>query len=407
MLSGIGQGPRTVLVTGAAGSGVTTSAAALALVAARSGHKTLVLGAGGPARLSDVLGADVGDEPVEVEPGLYRHALGVGPWARSAWQIVKPALEAAIGDLGVDSSLLADVAGSPLAVSILHLAHLRACLSEGRWELIVLDAGDTSAAFDLLAAPERVRDLLERVLPVERRVERAVRAGAAGGLDPLLAGLPNVTAHVRDLQRLVDEGNITSVVVTSPQARPDAARDAIASLSLLGQDVAAVLVNQMVPAGGDDWQAEQSAAHARVVAGLADEFGSQHRTVRGLGQLVVRPDRQAADEVPFELASQLADLDLLQRRPTRGIRLERVGPGFELRFALAGVHAGDVDLRRRGDDLLISLGGADTAEVWTGHRGRVLRLPSVLRRCDAIGARLRDGEFVVTFRPDPRLWGNR
>jgi len=38
-----------------------------------------------------------------------------------------------------------------------------------------------------------------------------------------------------------------------------------------------------------------------------------------------------------------------------------------------------------------------------GHR-RVLALPSGLRRCLLVGARLTDGVLRVRFAPDPELW---
>jgi arsenite-transporting ATPase len=34
----------------------------------------------------------------------------------------------------------------------------------------------------------------------------------------------------------------------------------------------------------------------------------------------------------------------------------------------------------------------------------VLALPSALRRCSVVGARLADGRLVVRFEPDPVLW---
>jgi arsenite-transporting ATPase len=54
----------------------------------------------------------------------------------------------------------------------------------------------------------------------------------------------------------------------------------------------------------------------------------------------------------------------------------------------------DLDLGRRGDDLVVTVEG----------RHRVLALPSALRRCQVTGAQLRDGALSIRFEPDPALW---
>jgi arsenite-transporting ATPase len=61
---------------------------------------------------------------------------------------------------------------------------------------------------------------------------------------------------------------------------------------------------------------------------------------------------------------------------------------------LPGAERGDLDLLRRGDELVLGV---------AGHR-RAVSLPSALRRCTVAGAALRDGELTVRFAPDPSLW---
>ena len=68
--------------------------------------------------------------------------------------------------------------------------------------------------------------------------------------------------------------------------------------------------------------------------------------------------------------------------------------GYLLTLPLPLVTAAEVDLKRRDDELLVSV--AD-------HR-RVLSLPSVLRRCVVTGAVVRNATLRVRFVPDERLW---
>ena len=74
--------------------------------------------------------------------------------------------------------------------------------------------------------------------------------------------------------------------------------------------------------------------------------------------------------------------------------VERSGRDFVLRLPLPLVTAADVDLGRRGDELVVAVGE---------HR-RLLSLPAALRRCVITGATVRDGRLRVRFEPDERVW---
>jgi arsenite-transporting ATPase len=74
--------------------------------------------------------------------------------------------------------------------------------------------------------------------------------------------------------------------------------------------------------------------------------------------------------------------------------VDRDGAEYLLRLPLPFADRADVGLARAGDDLAVTVAGLR----------RLLPLPSGLRRCQALGAQLRDGELRVRFRPDPKLW---
>ena len=61
---------------------------------------------------------------------------------------------------------------------------------------------------------------------------------------------------------------------------------------------------------------------------------------------------------------------------------------------LPGAIRDDLDLIRRGDELVVA----------AGRFRRIVALPSVLRRCTVEGAGLREGELRIRFAPDPDLW---
>jgi arsenite-transporting ATPase len=86
--------------------------------------------------------------------------------------------------------------------------------------------------------------------------------------------------------------------------------------------------------------------------------------------------------------------DVLMPAPAQGMTVRPVDGGYLLTLPLPLVTASEVDLKRRDDELLVSV--AD-------HR-RVLSLPSVLRRCVVTGAVVRNATLRVRFVPDEKVW---
>jgi arsenite-transporting ATPase len=74
--------------------------------------------------------------------------------------------------------------------------------------------------------------------------------------------------------------------------------------------------------------------------------------------------------------------------------VERSGEEFVLELRLPLADRKDVDLARRGDELVVTVGPSR----------RYLSLPSALRRCVVVGASLRHGRLRIRFEPDPALW---
>ena len=78
------------------------------------------------------------------------------------------------------------------------------------------------------------------------------------------------------------------------------------------------------------------------------------------------------------------------------MRVEADGDEFVLTLPLPLVSAGEVDLARREDDLVIEV----------GDQRRVVTLPSVLRRCIVQNAAVGNGELRVRFERDEELWAS-
>jgi arsenite-transporting ATPase len=196
---------------------------------------------------------------------------------------------------------------------------------------------------------------------------------------------------VRDL--LTAPTTSVRLVLTPEEVVVAEARRTLTSLALYGYRVDGLIANRVLPesSSGDPW-----------VAGWVAAQGAQLASVRAdVAPLPVLVAPYASAE-PVGFAPLLAFASALygDADPTEVVStselvtVSRDADGFLLSLSLPLARLSDVDLARSGDELVVTVGG---------HR-RLLALPSALRRCVVMGARLVEGRLVVRFEPDPALW---
>ncbi len=390
---------RLLLFTGKGGVGKTTTAAATAVRAARLGTKTLVASTDASHSLGDALGVDVGPEPTEVEPGLFAQQISTVVRAQQHWRGIGEYLLAVLDHVGLDPLAAEELTTLPGAEEVLALLEVRDQLRAGPWDLVVLDCAPTAQTLRLLALPDALSAYVGRVLTPERRVARALRPVLGrGGVplpdDPVVDAIGRLQAELADVREVLGGATTSVRLVLTPEAVVVAeARRTLTSLALFGYVVDGVVANRVVPDGDDPWRAAWAAAQAAQLDDVRASFAPAPVRVSGFAQ---------AEPVGTEALAALADElyvgagdDWLEVGPhASGMRVERSGREFVLALSLPLAQRRDLDLSRRGDELVLTVGP---------HR-RVLALPSALRRCTVAGAALRDGELRIRFEPDPALW---
>jgi len=412
---------RVILFTGKGGVGKTTTAAATAVRAARSGVKTLVMSTDAAHSLGDALDVDLSGPaqrdsaeqarsgPVEVEPGLSALQISAPHSLDSSWRVVQDYLLSVLGTLGIDSVVAEELTSLPGADEIAALLELRAQVESGPWDLVVVDCAPTAETLRLLALPEALAWHLDRLLPAQRGLIRSLRpaAAAAAGV-PLPA--PEVLEvvwgwhrHLREVQRLLT-GHLTSVrlVLTPERVVIAESRRTWTSLSLYGFVVDAVVVNRVFPDAAEEagtgepdaWRSSWNAAQRTGLVEVRDSFAGLPVIVSPyLPREPIGPD--ALDELGLAQDPEGAYAgDLLTPVAHRGLTVTRTDEGFTLSLPLPLVSASDVGLQRRDDELLVAV---------QDHR-RVLTLPAALQRCVVKGASVREGQLRVRFVPNEEVW---
>ncbi|MET8751591.1 ArsA-related P-loop ATPase [Streptomyces sp. NPDC004667] len=377
--------PQTLLITGPGGAGRTTVAAATALAAVRGGRRVSLLSAEDPLR-----GAPAPE-------GLHLARIDSGEEFRTELAALQDRGAAFIGMLGGRPLGAEEITELPGAEQFSLLRALRRAASAPGADLVVVDMPPLHQALTTLALPAQLRRYLARLLPAERQAARALRPVLAQ-----LAGVPQPAQWLYEaaarwdeelaaVQAVVEAPTTAVRLVAEPGPAADAAlRTGVLGLALHELRVQDLVANRLVPRdSADPWVAGIAAAQRSFLDGwepVVPVVAAAH-----LGRDPWGPD----DLAP------LASADGMAPAPGAG---DGTGWSVEDRLAEDGIlvwavplpraRKGELDLVRRGDELLLAV----------GPYRRIVPLPSALRRCTVSGAALDDGVLRVRFTPDPRLW---
>ncbi|MEY9946994.1 ArsA family ATPase [Kitasatospora sp. GAS1066B] len=384
---------RTVLVTGDANA-VPVVAAATAAHAAGRGLRTLLLAADDPHRLVDeALAMRLGPVAQPVSQQLEAVRIDEQQAFRSAVAGLDGKLRAGFDLLGVEPLEDDELTALP---GTRQLALLRAVrVPADRYDLVVAAAPPPAELTAALALPEQLDRYLSRLLPEQRQAARALRpllaafAGVPMPADWLYSARAWVAGELAATRAVIESAH-TSVrlAVDAGSCSVPGLRRAAAGLALFGHRLDAVVAHRALPAAASDsadaWLAGQALAERGRLAGI------------GLGVPLLTADQRATDLAA--LADQLYGDGDGPESPARWPwtaedRLAEEGVLF-WRLAAPGAERADLELMRRGDELVVGL----------GPYRRILPLPGALRRCTVAGAALRDGELTLRFAPDPDLW---
>jgi arsenite/tail-anchored protein-transporting ATPase len=384
---------RVLLFTGKGGVGKSTLAAGTAALAAAAGSRTLVLSTDGAHSLADALDVDLPlSEPVEVSERLWVQQVDAQLRFEQSWADIQRYLLSVLAAAGLDPVAAEELTVVPGAEEVLALLELRLHAASGRWDVVVVDCAPTAETLRLLALPEALGWYIDRVLPVERRVVKALRpvltraAGVPMPGDTVFDAVVRLHAELDEVRELLTGPEASVRIVLTPESVVLAeARRSWTTLSLYGYRVDGVVANRVFPAeGADDWRAGWVVAQDAVLAEVEESFAglplwrSEYRRGEPVGVAALR-----------DLAAETyAGADPLVVSGGEGpfrVTSDRHGTVVHLALPLAG--RADVDLARNGDELVVTVGS---------YR-RLLTVPAGLARLRVAGARVEDCELQVRF----------
>ena len=395
---------RIILYLGKGGVGKTTTAAASALRCAQLGHRTLVVSTDIAHSLADSLNVPLTGEPTEIAPNLFAQEINVIEEVHKHWGEMQGFVGTLLRKQGMNKAIAEEMAIIPGMEEVVSLLHINKQATEGNFDRVIVDAAPTGETIRLLTMPESFKWYMGRISgwgdPTMRLAGALVRRFVPD--KDVFSALDKLVEDVKALQTVLTDPAITSYrVVLNPEKMvvKEGAR-AATYLSLFGYPVDAVIVNRILPGItsdglGNAWIAEPSddsylhhlqEIQVRYVGDIEREFYPLP---------ILRAGWYDREMVGMEALHELGTSLFAERDPGEVMfvgqtqQIVEDGEDFLLKLPLPNVELEKVTLKKRGDELFVSI----------GNFKRELLLPTVLAQRSASGAVFQGGVLVVRFPP--------
>jgi arsenite-transporting ATPase len=387
---------RIILYLGKGGVGKTTVAAATALRSAKLGYKTLVASTDIAHSLADSLDIPLTAIPTQIADNLWAQEISVVADIQNYWGTIQSFMSNMISGQGINNVVADELSAFPGMDEIVSLLHINKQAKERDFERVIIDAAPTGETIRLLTMPDTFRWYAGHVSKLESAVMMRVLKPFAGkllqGPSELLEAISNLDAATAELRTTLSNPEISSyrVVLQPEKMVMREAERAVSYLGLFNYPVDSVIINRILPESSADseFYRERRAIQAKYIEMIENNF-------RPLP--IWYAPYYSHEVVGFEALDRLAADCFGESDPGdifyRGIVQEIVDSGdgnYLLRLPIPFIAKEDVRLRKRGDELFITI----------GNFKREMILPAVLAKRRAGGGRLRDGFLEITFLPD-------
>lgn len=385
---------RIILYLGKGGVGKTTVAAATALRSAELGYKTLVASTDIAHSLADSLDTPLGDKPMQVADNLWAQEISVVADIYNYWDVLQGFVARTVQGAGLNRVVADELSAFPGMDEIVSLLHIDKQARERNFDRVIIDAAPTGETIRLLTMPDTFRWYVGHLSRFEQGAIRALKPFAGR----LLKGPAELMESVRQLDEAtgalrttLSNPDISSyrVVVQPEKMVVREAERAVSYLGLFGYPVDSVIINRvLLPSDdGGEFYRKQREIQAKYLEMIEANFAPLP---------LWQAPYYAEEVVGLKMLSRLAydcfqgedPCQIFYRGQLQEIE-EHADGACTLRLSLPFVTGSDVKLRKRGDELFITV----------GNFKREMILPMVLAKRRATGGQLVGGKLEIGFAP--------
>ncbi|MEM9773611.1 MAG: TRC40/GET3/ArsA family transport-energizing ATPase [Chloroflexota bacterium] len=383
---------RFILYLGKGGVGKTTTAAATALRSAQLGYKTLVASTDIAHSLADSLDMELDARPVQVTENLWAQEISAVADIHNYWDQLQEFSSNVIAGRGISKVVADELSAFPGMDEIVCLLHINKQAKEQNFDRIIIDAAPTGETIRLLTMPDTFSWYASHLSRFEKGAIRAIKPfagkilqGPAQILDAIYA-LQKGTEELREI--LSDPSKSSYRVVLTPEKMVmREAERALGYLGLFNYPVDLAVVNRVMAKDqtqGEFYQTKYQTQQKYLelinstFAPLPIKYAPYYaEEVVGLDALSQMAKDTFGDDDPSEIfySGKVQEI------------IEQEDGSYLLRIPIPFVESGNVKLRKRGDELFVTI----------GNFKREMILPAVLAKRKTGGGSLSDGILEITF----------
>lgn len=385
---------RIILYLGKGGVGKTTTAAATAVRSAALGYKTLIASTDIAHSLADSLDAELDSKPKQIADNLWAQEISVTADIHQHWDVLQNFVSGMVKGNGLNSVVADELSSFPGMDEIVSLLHINKQANEQNFDRLIIDAAPTGETIRLLTMPDTFRWYAGHLKSSKVRVAKAVSPIVGRWLKQptaLLEALSNLDEATGKLRQTLSNPEISSyrVVVNPEKMVVREAQRAVSYLGLFNYPVDAVVVNRVMAESANEgnFYQQKYEQQQKYIKYIQDSFKPL--------PLFYAP-YYAHEVVGQERLSQLATDTFAEADPAdvffKGKLqeiIEAENDTYILRIPLPFVTGDDVQLRKRGDELFLTV----------GNFKREMILPSVLAKRKTGRGKLSDGMLEIEFLP--------
>lgn len=246
---------RIILYTGKGGVGKTSMAAATACKIAKSGKKVMIISTDQAHSLSDAFDMKIQRDKTKVMDNLDAMEVDAIYEGEKSWGNLKDYIKEILtirGEGGIEVEELLIFPGFEELFSLFKILDI---YEEGKYDVLIVDCAPTGETLSLLKYPQRLSDLVSRVLPMKRKSVKV--AGPAFEKitkmpmpkDGVFDDIEYVMERMQALQDLMQNKEILSIrIVTTPEKIVilESKRN-FTCMYLYNYNVDAIIVNKIYP----------------------------------------------------------------------------------------------------------------------------------------------------------------
>lgn len=387
---------RIILYLGKGGVGKTTVAAATAVRSAQLGYKTLVASTDIAHSLADSLDVPLGAQPVQIADNLWAQEISVVADIHDNWGTLQSFVSDNITSKGISNVVADELSAFPGMDEIVSLLHINKQAKAQNFDRVIIDAAPTGETIRLLTMPDTFRWYAGHLSRFETGVMKAIRPFASRlvrGPAEIMEALKKLDEQTGELRETLSDPEISSyrVVLQPEKMVVREAERAISYLGLFNYPVDSVIINRILPdslAEGAFYQKRRELQKKYL------EMIEANFSPLPLWRVPYYSDEVVGVDALSQLAADcFGDHDpgeVFYRGALQEF-VERPDGGYRLRIPLAFASGGEVRLRKRGDELFITI----------GNFKREMILPTVLAKRKATSGVLRNGVLEIDFAPPP------